>query len=271
MGNPSKNNNPKFIVNKLQHLDFDKGLQDKQNKTAFLKIDFLELAKILSIESNFGKLLEATRVSARMRIRKKQTYKKELLRHQTVAAALPESRLERAMWLRWGLHKECGNNPTFIKEFPHIVSYQVPLYNEGPRDGWGKIDAVGIAYDLTPVVIELKADISNESLLRMVLEAVAYGIALQEAWKPRFLQDWKFALNELAGSDKSLINQASLEKLPAELETCHLLCAAPSEYWSSHSEDLKRVEFKAIRNYLSKAGFSISFAKIDFTAQIIDP
>lgn len=90
----------------------------------------------------------------------------------------------------------------------------MPLYNRRPkkdRDGWGKIDVVGIAKNLTPVVIGLKAGSSDESLLRMILEAVAYGIAIRTAWKPRFLQDWKYALKELASADNKLINQQSLE------------------------------------------------------------
>ena len=62
-----------------------------------------------------------------------------------VTAALPESRLERALWLLWGLHKSCKENPEFMEECPHIVSYQVPLYNQGPkkdRDAGGKLTSL---------------------------------------------------------------------------------------------------------------------------------
>jgi hypothetical protein len=155
---------------KLPQLNFEKGLQDEGNKASFLKIHFAELSRVLSHEPNLEKLIEATGISARNQIR--ETYKKKLLRPETITAALPESRLERSLWLLWGLHKSCKGNPEFFNECPHIVSYQVPLCNRRPkkdRDGCGKIDVVGIAKNLTPVVIELKAGSSDESLLRMVL------------------------------------------------------------------------------------------------------
>jgi hypothetical protein len=244
------------------------GLQDERNKAAFRETkNFGELCKLLSNEHDLEKLIEATRISARRQIRTRQTYKKELRRPRTVAAAQPESRLERALWILWGLHKSCKKNPEFLKQCPHIVSYQVPLYNSSnkeDRDGWGKIDVVGVASeDLTPVVIELKADRSDESLLRMVLEAVAYGIGLKEAWEPRFLQDWKGALGELASADSSLINRESLEGLPAILNICRILCVAPPEYWNNHDEDSKCEEFKTILRHLSKKGFVVNFVKLE--------
>jgi hypothetical protein len=265
----------KTKIKKPVGLDFGKGLQDEENKSAFLEMNFVDLSKILSNELNLEKLIAATRISAASQIRTNQTYKDTLLRPQTVAAALPESRLERAMWVRWGLHKSCEDNPYFLKDCPHIVSYQVPLYNQRPkkaRDGWGKIDVVGVASeDLTPVVIELKVDSSKESLLRMVLEGVAYGIAVQVAWNPQFLQDWKYALTQLASKDDRLINPKSLERLPANLNTCRILCAAPSEYWKAHNTDGKSEEFKVILRYLRKKGFPVSFAKLNFTIEIVKP
>jgi hypothetical protein len=105
----------------------------------------------------------------------------------------------------------------------------------------------------------------------MVLEAVAYGIAIQAAWKPRFLQDWKYALKELASADNRLINQESLEHLPANLNTCRILCAAPSEYWDVCIEDRKSEEFKVILRHLSKKGFPVSFARLDFAGKLFEP
>jgi hypothetical protein len=255
-------------------LNFGKGLQDEGNKAAFLKIDFYELSAVLSNEPSLEKLMVATRVSARRQIRVKQTYKKELLRPNTVKAVLPESKLERALWLRWRLKESREEDLVFLAECPHIISYQVPLYNCRPkkdRDGWGKIDLVGITRDLKPVVIELKASGSKESLLRMVLEAVAYGIALQEAWKPQFLQDWKFALEQLASNDHKLINQESLHGLPERLNPCHILCAAPSEYWKAHYQDRKCGEFTKILDHLSEKGFAVSFADLDFAVRTFEP
>jgi hypothetical protein len=253
-------------------LNFEKGLQDEGNKAAFLKMTFLELSKILSSEPTLERLIAATRISARTQIR--DNYENVLLRPQTVSAAHPESKLERALWLHWGLHKSCQTNPTFLKECPHIVSYQVPLYrhqHKRHRNGWGKIDVVGVeSRDLTPVVIELKAGGSSESLLRMVLEAVAYGIALQEAWKRGFLRDWKAALTKLTVADDRLINQESLERLPTSLNDCRILCAAPSEYWNGHFEDGRNEDFKAIRHHLTKKGFAVSFVRLDFTVKTFE-
>jgi hypothetical protein len=249
-------------------LDFGKGLQHEGNKAAFLDIN---LCKMLSKGTGLGKLIMATRVSARKQIR--ESYVRILLRPDTVSAAYPESKLERALWLHWGLHKLCATNPKFLNECPHIVSYQVPLYNckhKKDRDGWGKIDVIGLlSEDLTPVVIELKAGVSNESLLRTVLEAVAYAIAVQEAWKPRFFQDWKVALKELASADHSLINQGSLTRIPTNLTTCRILCAAPTEYWKRYHEERKCTEFKELLSHLGDQGFIVSFARLDFTVQLV--
>ena len=256
------------------HVNFDKGLQDEGNKKAFLDTNVSGLSECLLRGQNLDKLIEATRSSAKKQIRLTQTYKRELLRRTTGAAALPESKLERSLWLHWGIHEACTNNPVFLnRTCPHIISYQVPLYNCRPkkqRDGWGKIDVVGIAEDLTPVIIELKAGGSTESILRMVLESVAYGIAIQEAWDPRLRDDWVCALEKLAKKDSSLIKQASLASLPRQLKSCHILCIAPSQYWDPRHKDRRCPKFREILGLLRKKGFDVSFAALNYAIQQLE-
>jgi hypothetical protein len=48
--------------------------------------------------------------------------------------------------------------------------------------GWGEIDLLGIAADGLPVVIEIEKRDSTETPASVLVQAAAYGLALQRAW-----------------------------------------------------------------------------------------
>jgi hypothetical protein len=248
-------------------LDFSKGLQDEGNKKVFKNGSFDGICKELAdcgVET-FRSMIAATHESAKKQVR--TTYLKQLCRPHTTTVANPESKLERAIWAYWGLHKKGSKNAQiFLPECPHVVSYQVPVYNARKSDGWGKIDILGVTPDWFPVVIELKAGDSEESPLRMIMEAVAYSIALQEAWTHPFRDNWKNVLNEKAGQSLE-----SLAHLPDKLTSCQILGAAPPEYWKRHEELSPgwRNQIRQILFVLAERGLHISFVTLNFSAKKI--
>jgi len=169
----------------------------------------------------------------------------------------PEAKLERRIWRQWGPQRQTTEK--FIPGVCEFVqSYWVPLYN-AKNDGWAEIDMLGVAPDLSPVVIELKTGKSTESLLRLIIEPVAYWIALRKNWyapTSRLRSEW----GEFVGNG------------PEKLEKLTLICAAQKKYWDKASgvkgvanrkEMLSLVCMQTLLNTFKNNGFNIIFASID--------
>ena len=62
------------------------------------------------------------------------------------------------------------------------MAFQVSLAAKRAAEGRGEIDLLGVAEDGLPVVIELKRGDSTEPPAALLVQAAAYGIALQRAW-----------------------------------------------------------------------------------------
>jgi hypothetical protein len=148
----------------------------------------------------------------------------QLLRQDGADAVRPEDRWERTIWRKF--RPADGNQPksSFHPLAPTILTYQLPIFGEGTRGGWEKIDLVGVSADSLPVVIELKGENANDSPLAVVLEAVRYGIAVRHLWECGLREQWVEAL--------TLGGITPVPELPRRLTGCHLICAAPGEYWN---------------------------------------
>jgi len=89
-----------------------------------------------------------------------------------------ESQLERSIYAQWS-RVACA---PAVGCWERIVAFQVNLPAKRESEGWGEIDLLGMAEDGLPVVIELKRGKSSEPPAALLIQAAAYGIALQRAW-----------------------------------------------------------------------------------------
>ena len=139
-----------------------------------------------------------------------------------------ERRWERAVFERW---RSSGLSP--VKNcWDRIVAFQIPLFDQQEKGGWGYIDLLGIL-GRDVCVVELKKEPatkrsggtdSSESPLRMVLEAAAYAIALRVNWQ-QFREELVAHMLTL-GKDAS-----SCGNLPEDAPSIRLVGAAPAAYW----------------------------------------
>jgi Holliday junction resolvase-like predicted endonuclease len=134
-----------------------------------------------------------------------------------------EKHWEEALWrFEENLRKEnAAWNENSAWAWKKIISLQELLKTKQTRDGWGEIDLLAISEVGLPVVIELKIK-KNEYLLRALLEAAAYGIALKKVW-PLINKQWEDAAKRLG-----------IEVTPSlHLLSCPLAIIAPSDYWEN--------------------------------------
>lgn len=207
-------------MNSPEQLDFTKGLH-------ILKDDIQQTRDLLN---NLDTAITATRDLAPKREPKSKKTDENLFRlqrdllSQEASIANPikltrkEDRLEREAWCHW-------SSPSAVPvpgAWERLVTYQMPLRNSREDKAWGNVDLVGMSPEGLPVVVECKAGGSDDPILRVMIQALAYGIAIQSAW-PKLRPHWLKATSHLR---KPL-------QLPKELVVCPLVCAAPPEYWDA--------------------------------------
>ena len=161
-----------------------------------------------------------------------------------------EDRLEREAWCHWS---PSSADPV-RGAWERLVTYQMPLQNSRADKAWGKVDLVGMSPEGLPVVVELKGDRSKDPVLKVMIQALAYGIAIQSAW-PRLRPHWLKATSHLR----------SPLQLPKELVRCPLVCAAPDDYWTAALEclDLEaRKDLGALATAFECQGFPTRFVKL---------
>lgn len=257
------------------------GLHSKVNSEQFSKLNnMLPLCEELLAGDTLATLVAKTFDEARIR----KSYLTELTRRTTSVPAREEHRLERSIWVKWrpyrhvvkatGKLSSINSGTRFLKVAPRIMTYQLPLFDSRKKGGWGHIDLLGISPQTTPVAIELKDDNSPEPPLRMLTEVLAYGISIRKAWQnsetgsPGQLQkDWIRAVRDL-GED--------VKDIPANLANCHLVCAAPPEYWDCMQTDKRLKEhgwalFSRVVSRVEELGFTVHFAKVHVSAEEIVP
>jgi len=165
-----------------------------------------------------------------------------------------ERRLEAALYKKFHRDAIPGSRPeVLLNGVAEIASFQVPLYSVQEKMGWGSIDALGVDNTGYPVVVELKLDKKRiEPLLRAVVEALAYMIALRTNWDD-FCPFWSRHMDP---------NRGSLGKLTA-------VVLAPSGYWAKvrndvHHQSALQPITKLIEE-LVKRDYVIRLASIDAT------
>jgi hypothetical protein len=159
-----------------------------------------------------------------------------------------EAHLERSLYAQWS-KVDCS--PAKLC-WDRIVAFQVNLPAKRQAEGWGEIDLLGMAPDGLPVVIELKRDRSTEPPAALLVQAAAYGIALQRAWW--FLrEEW---LDKVKPS----------KPIPTALQPCRLVCAAPKAYWKSWELPPREANaLAALREALGSRGLPSEFASVGTT------
>jgi hypothetical protein len=166
--------------------------------------------------------LEMTYASAPVgRLARGQTY--ELERIERRDPSVGERMLEKSIWKKCGFQAVAAQgHPVFGDVCRFIQTYQMPLQGTRGDKRWGKIDLVGVTSDALPVVIELKREDAKDSLLRMLVEGVAYACAVRKAWNEGGLRaKWAVAMK------KHGLHQEQKEILA----NVPVLLLAPSGFW----------------------------------------
>lgn len=167
----------------------------------------------------------------------------------------PEAVLERCLW---DACRQPKGRPFLAGHCRWLQSYQIPLKGKRTDSGWGKIDLLGVSPDGLPVIVELKVEDSSETPLRMILEALTYGIAIRKIWADRksdFQREWCI----------------DREGIPSELSRMTLIGVAPRAYYEGKKgragalEAVKEAwsEIAGLVHDLDGYGFSFVFAALD--------
>jgi hypothetical protein len=122
------------------------------------------------------------------------------------------------MWKRWG---PCADGEQYLPSCPALQTYQFPLKKGGTDVRWGKVDLLGVGVDRRPVVNELKREDSAETVLRMLIEMAAYGLAVQECW-PFLAPIWSRTMERRFG-EEVLVPDALLRPT--------VIGIAPTAFW----------------------------------------
>jgi hypothetical protein len=165
----------------------------------------------------------------------------KLQRKNETSLSKSESRDERHLeYALYDLHKhpkvfDAGQT---LPKITHIPYYQFPLRankearerNKKPKTinkGWGLVDLLGCAYGThMPAVIELKISKKQpETPLRMIVEGMAYGIAIREMWNQENNEEFRKAWGDKLGSGHDCGSK--------DIEAIDIIGLAPEPYWSN--------------------------------------
>lgn len=187
---------------------------------------------------------------------------------------IPERKLEWDLHNPWGLGGMVlpgqGGGPfgqvrqnAMHNLFQRLVGLQVPLYDNNLKNGWDKIDLVGIGHEGEPVVIELKGPDAEDKPLRVILEGVAYAIALKKVW-PHFYV-------EVAGL---MARYGVSIPFNPEPESFHVCLLAPPQIWQAwhghiNGHPLVRTSLQALIDQLAEMGFPLRFGSVDETLNCV--
>lgn len=215
--------------------------------------------------SNLNVALELTYARAPVgRLAKGQTY--ELERGEKPDPYVRERLLEKRLWKAFGFQAFAAHGRPFSGNVCRFIqTYQMPLQGTRKDRRWGKIDLLGVTGDASPVVIELKQEGAKDTLLRMLVEGVAYACAIRKAWNEGTLRaQWTVAMK----SNGMLQEHAEvLAKVP-------VLLLAPSDFWKraigspgAHSNGKVREDawppFMHLVGKCADHGFPVYFLQFD--------
>jgi hypothetical protein len=210
---------PKSSTSRLKPIDRALGLHEiisSVRQLSFMK----QHSEVLG--SNLNVALELTYAKAPVgRLAKNQTY--ELERSERPDPSVRERLLEKRLWKEFCFQAFAVHGRPFFRNVCRFIqTYQMPLQGTRSDRRWGKIDLLGVTQDALPVVIELKQEGAKDTLLRMLVEGVAYACAIRRAWNEGSLRaHWAIAVkrNGLLQQDAEI------------LATVPVLLLAPSDFW----------------------------------------
>lgn len=151
--------------------------------------------------------------------------------HKLAPSVSPlEKHWEEAIFRKWK-KVEDGLGPGV--PFRKVVSYQVMLRETNKNYGWGELDLLGATAENIPVAIELKI-YPKEYLLRAIVEALAYGVAIRKALSGIDGCPLRSQWASVVGKIDSLVD------LPLPL-----VVVAPAKYWQAiFSNSIPRTPFQ---------------------------
>ena len=236
-------------------------------KDVWKQKEFLGLqAKALGDNDALAIAIKATLAAAPVR---KQGFRLDRSSTEFIHESEQERRLEAAMMTRWcraGMWPIPGG-------WERLVAFQVPLFSEQSKQGWGYIDLLGVNAAGLPVVVELKKAAeasadgktkSTETPLRMILEAAAYAVALRKNWDT-FRPEW---IDRLQSLDFAA---TVIERVPTTLDLVPLVAAAPASFWidwlpvTGKGRSVSRESwlcFKSLLDELESNNLPVSFVSI---------
>ena len=170
-----------------------------------------------------------------------------------------EAILERAIWKQWNSNAFMQNQRWFHDALcRHVQTYQMPLKDK-EKDAWGEIDLVGVSEDGLPIILELKQENSKDTPLWMLVEGLAYAVAVQRAWNEGCLRnEWEEHVTPLS---ESFHSASKLSQIP-------VIGIAPCDYWERKlgnrgpQDTVSRPaweHFKNLCNACANCGFPVSF------------
>lgn len=165
-------------------------------------------------------LIERTYALAPKRL---QGYQLDRFERRNPDASQRERLLEKAIWKRWNRNAVEQYGASFQgASCHHIQTFQLPLQGRWADKSWGKVDLVGVTGSGLPMVLELKQGEAKDTPLRMVVEGLAYAVAVRRAWNEGCLRtEW----------EQHVTNQSQAFVAPQTLLQVPVIGIAPSDYW----------------------------------------
>lgn len=172
--------------------------------------------------------------------------------------ASAERRMEQLLYLAYGPGGSLGRTDVWSQ----LIAFQVPLYGQRVRNGWGHIDLMALTREGHPVVIELKKHDAQDTPLRAMIEGVANAVAVTENW-PAMCDE----IREM--SARRHVDAPVAQTVPP---VCTVILA-PEEYWTSWQQNgslgqtvghSARESFRSLRHALAESGYPTRMASFEW-------
>lgn len=207
------------MPNRIRHIDGKKRLHElctMVNQISKMKQHSEKLIELFDV------IIEQTYSAAPKRV---QGYKLDRAERRNPVLQQRERLLEKAIWKQWQYEDVLNNKKSICPNLCHYIqTFQMPLQGQRTDKSWGKIDLVGVTEDGLPVVLELKREDSDETPLRMLVEGLAYAVAVRRAWNEGCLrQEW---VNVVTNRSNRFVAPETLLNVP-------IIGIAPNKYWDT--------------------------------------
>jgi hypothetical protein len=217
-------------------IPLDKGLHEIQHLAS--QLSFMD-SHSESIGHNLDLLIELTHDKAPLqRAGRTQTYELSRGPNLEIDESEEERLVEQGIWRQFSPSNSCA----FLEnDCPRVVAYQTPLQNSREDRRWGKIDLLGASSQGLPVVIELKRQDADDTPLRMLVEALAYAVAVKKSWNQgtKLRGEWAARMSEFGPVQK---NDTALLSVP-------IILLAPAAFWKQKiGSNLGRIEGQVFTN-----------------------